>query len=64
MVIMIQDLARTFGGSGQGMMPAGFHIKIEESFYVSFEARRHSVTQKQASVHLEAVINENGDHQV
>ena len=37
MVIMIQDLARTFGGSGQGMMPAGFHIKIEESFYVSLK---------------------------
>ena len=59
MVIMIQDFARTFGGSSQRMMPAGFHIEIEESFYVLFEARRHPVTPRQAGVHPEAGTNGN-----
>ena len=64
MAIMIQEFARMFVRSSQRMIPADFHIKVEESFYVPFEARRHSVMHKQAIVHLEAVIHKNGDHQV
>ena len=60
MVIMTQDLARTSGRPSKRMMPVGFHIAIEESFYVSFEARRHPVAPRQAGVHPEAVTNGNG----
>jgi len=60
MVIMTQDLARTFGGPSKRMMPVGFHIEVEESFYVLFEARRHPVTPRQAGIPPEAVTNGNG----
>ena len=60
MVIMTQNLARTSGRPSKRMMPVGFHIVIEELFYVLFEAQRHPVTLRLAGVYPEAVTNRNG----
>ena len=46
------------------MMPAGFHIEIEESFYVLFEARRHPVMPRQVGVPLKLAQMEMEDLQV